>query len=217
MFLVLIDVTNSDQLGAAVKQLAEGCAVMDAAHRRVGVPAWRTQPGGFAGLARIIVYQQVSTKAAATVWARLEERFGKVTPEIMLAVDGAALRSCGLSKPKVRHMQSVAAAVDDGSLDFARLAAASDDEARAELVAVSGIGPWTADVYLMCCLGRTDVFPHADIGLSEAWRMIKGEAERPTPEAFLEIGEAWRPHRGVAAHLLWAYINAVREPDAGSA
>ena len=190
---------------------------MKTAHRTVGVPEWRVQPAGYASIARTIVYQQVSTRAAATVWGRVQQQLGKVTHSAVLDADETDLRACGLSGPKVRHMKSVAAAVADGSLNFRRIAKASDEAARAELVAVSGIGPWTADVYLMFSLGRTDVFPHADIGLSEAWRMIAGAAERPPPRAFLEIGEAWRPLRGVAAHLLWAYIGAARQAKTGGA
>ena len=86
-----------------------------------------------------------------------------------------------------------------------------------KLVAVKGIGPWTADVYLMFCLGRWDVFPHADIGLSEAYRMISGERKRHPPKKFLKTGERWRPYRGVAAHMLWAYINATRDAQRGGA
>jgi len=101
--------------------------------------------------------------------------------------------------------------VESGSLNLKRVAKASDKNAQAELVAVKGIGPWTADVYLMFCLGRWDVFPHADIGLSEAYRMITGERKRHPPKKFLKTGEKWRPYRGVAAHMLWTYINAVRD------
>lgn len=212
-----MDVNDSAQLGAAVRALARRCAVMRVAHRAVGVPEWRTRPGGYAGLARIVAFQQVSTKAAATIWGRVEERLVEITPWRVLEAGEETLRACGLSRPKVSHVRSIAQAVVDGRLDFDRLAGASDDAARGELVAVPGVGPWTADVYLMSCLGRTDVFPHADIGLSEAWRMIVGEETRPPPRAFLEIGERWRPRRGVAAHLLWAYINHHRQMQAGGA
>jgi len=212
-----VDVTDRAELLAAVKALVRSCAVMKAAYKVVGAPEWRMRPGGFAGLARMIVYQQVSTRAAATVWARVEARLGKVTPGAMLDADIDGLRDCGLSGSKVAHMRSIAAAVEDGSLDLRRVARASDEDARVELTAVKGIGPWTADVYLLLCLGRHDVFPHADIGLSEAYRMITGEAQRRAPRTFLEVGERWRPYRGVAAHLLWSYINAARAEARGGA
>ncbi len=209
-----LDVTDPDQLADAVRRLSRRCAVIRAAHKTVGVPPWRTRPGDYSGLARIIAFQQLSTKAAGTIWGRVETLLGKVTPAAVLAAAEADLRACGLSRPKIAHIRSIAEAVKEGRLNFRRLARADDEAAQAELVAVKGIGPWTADVYLMFCLGRWDVFPHADIGLSEAYRMITDEAERHPPRAFLEIGERWRPYRGVAAHMLWSYINASRETQA---
>ena len=142
---------------------------------------------------------------------------GKVTPKGVLAADIDALRGCGLSRPKIAHIRSIAEAVESGALNLKRVARASDEDAQAELVAVKGIGPWTADVYLMFCLGRWDVFPHADIGLSEAYRMITGERQRHPPKTFLKTAERWRPYRGVAAHMLWSYINAVRQEQRGGA
>jgi len=215
--MTAIDVTDRKQLSKAVKALAKSCEVIRAAHDHVGVPEWRTRQGDYAGLARIIAYQQLSTKAAGTIWGRVEVLLGKVTPKSVLEADFDALRACGLSRPKIAHIQSIATAVQDGSLNLRRVAKASDEAAQAELVAVKGIGPWTADVYLMFCLGRWDVFPHADIGLSESYRMITGERKRHPPKKFLKTGEKWRPYRGVAAHMLWAYINAVREEQRGGA
>jgi DNA-3-methyladenine glycosylase II len=212
-----LDVTDRRQLAKAVRALAKDCHIMKAAHDYVGVPEWRTRQADYAGLARIIAYQQLSTKAAGTIWGRVEVLLGKVTPKTVLAADIDALRACGMSRPKISHIRSIATAVEDGSLNFRRVARKSDDEAREELVAVKGIGPWTADVYLMFCLGRWDVFPHADIGLSEAYRMISGERKRHPPKKFLKTGERWRPYRGVAAHMLWAYINAAREEQRGGA
>jgi DNA-3-methyladenine glycosylase II len=215
--MTAIDVRDPKQLRKAVKALAKQCTIIETAHARVGVPEWRTRQGDYAGLARIIAYQQLSTKAAGTIWGRVEVLLGKVTPKCVLAADIDALRACVLSRPKIAHIRSIAEAVESGSLDLKRVAEASDKNAQAELVAVKGIGPWTADVYLMFCLGRWDVFPHADIGLSEAYRMITGERKRHPPKKFLKTGEKWRPYRGVAAHMLWSYINAVRDEKRGGA
>jgi DNA-3-methyladenine glycosylase II len=215
--MTTIDVTDPKQLRKAVKSLAKQCTIIEAAHGRVGVPEWRTRQGDYAGLARIIAYQQLSTKAAGTIWGRVEVLLGKVTPKAVLEADIDALRACGMSRPKIAHIRSIAEAVTSGSLNLRRVSKASDEDAQAELVAVKGIGPWTADVYLMFCLGRWDVFPHADIGLSEAYRMITGERKRHPPKKFLKTGEKWRPYRGVAAHMLWSYINAVREEQRGGA
>jgi DNA-3-methyladenine glycosylase II len=212
-----LDVTDRTQLSRAIKHLAKQCEIMDTAYDYVGVPEWRVRPGGYAGLARIIAYQQLSTKAAATIWGRVEALLGKVTPATVLDADIDALRACGMSRPKISHIRSIATAIGDGSLNLKRVARASDADAQAELVAVKGIGPWTADIYLMSALGRWDVFPHADIGLSEAYRMISGERKRHPPKKFLRTGERWRPYRGVAAHMLWAYINAARDAQRGGA
>lgn len=215
--MTAIDVRDPKQLRKAVKALAKQCSIIETAHARVGVPEWRTRQGDYAGLARIIAYQQLSTRAAGTIWGRVEVLLGKVTPSCVLAADIDALRACGLSRPKIAHIRSIAEAVESGSLNLKRVAKASDKNAQAELVAVKGIGPWTADVYLMFCLGRWDVFPHADIGLSEAYRMITGERKRHPPKKFLKTGEKCRPYRGVAAHMLWSYINAVRDEKRGGA
>jgi DNA-3-methyladenine glycosylase II len=214
---ITLDVTDKAQLAKAVKHLARQCEVMRAALKSVGVPDWRVRPGGYAGLARIIAYQQLSTKAAGTIWGRVEALLGKITPANVLAADIDALRACGMSRPKISHIRSIATAIEDGSLNLRRLARASDADAQAELTAVKGIGPWTADIYLMSALGRWDVFPHADIGLSEAYRMISGERKRHPPKRFLKTGERWRPYRGVAAILLWAYINQARDAQRGGA
>jgi len=212
-----LDVTDRTQLSKAIKHLAKQCEIMKAAHAYVGVPDWRVRQGGYAGLARIIAFQQLSTKAAGTIWGRVEVLLGKVTPATVLGADIDALRACGMSRPKISHIRSIATAIEDGSLNLKRVARASDADAQAELIAVKGIGPWTADVYLMFALGRWDVFPHADIGLSEAYRMISGERKRHPPKKFLRTGERWRPYRGVAAHMLWAYINAARDAQRGGA
>ena len=141
-----LDVTDPKQLSKAVKLLAKECAIIKAAHEFVGVPEWRTRQGNYAGLARIIAYQQLSTKAAGTIWGRVEVLLGKATPKAVLAADFDALRACGMSRPKISHIRSIAEAVETGTLNLRRVAKASDDDAREELVAVKGIGPWTADV-----------------------------------------------------------------------
>jgi DNA-3-methyladenine glycosylase II len=212
-----LNVHDETELTAAIRALAQTCPAIRRAYRTVGVPAWRTREPTYAGLASIIAYQQVSTKAAATIWGRVVKRLGKVTPKAVLATDIDDLRADGLSRPKISHIRSIATAVEDGSLNFRRLGRAPDDDARAELVAVKGIGPWTADVFLMFALGRPDVFPHADIGLSEAYRMLAGEEKRRPPKDFLEVGERWRPYRGVAAAMLWAYIGHARQRETGGA
>ena len=212
-----LNVLDYDELCRAVELLAGECDVMAAAKDTTPVPEWRRRDASYMGLARIIAFQQISTTAAAAIWGRVESLLGDVSPVEVLKTDDETLRGCGLSRPKVRHLKSIASAIEKGVLDLDRVASASDDAAREELVAVKGIGPWTADVYLMFALGRSDLFPHADVGLLEAYRMLKDDEDRLTPKVFLSTAEKWRPYRSVAAHMLWAHINHVRARQTGGA
>jgi DNA-3-methyladenine glycosylase II len=140
----------------------------------------------------------------------VEAFLGEVTPDRVLTCDQDALRACGLSGPKLSHLNTIAGAIADGSLDLARIQAAEIDAARAELLAVKGIGPWTADLFLLYAAGKMDAFPHGDAALMEAHRRLGQYETRMTNKAFSTHAEGWRPHRGVAAHLLWGWVNAER-------
>jgi len=176
--------------------------------------AWRTSLGGFAGLVRVIAGQQVSIAAAAAIWARLEAGLGAVTSETVVATDVQGLRALGLSAPKARYVRAIAEAVLCGATDLARLRALDDAAAAGVLCGLTGVGRWTADIYLMFCEGRRDVFPAGDLALQEGLRMAEGWAGRPSERELLERAELWRPHRGVAAHLIWAYYGAMRSRQA---
>ena len=212
-----LNVLDYTQLCQAVDELAGDCKVMALAKDTTPVPEWRVRDANYMGLARIIAFQQISVSAATAIWGRVEGLLGDISPAGVLRTDEDDLRGCGLSRPKIRHLKSIASAVEDGALNLTRVAEANDEDARTELVSVKGIGPWTADVYLMFALGRTDLFPHADVGLLEAYRMLREDEDRLTPQAFLETAEKWRPYRSVAAHMLWAHINYVRARQTGGA
>jgi len=137
---------------------------------------------------------------------------GAVTSEGVLALDESALRGFGLSGQKVRYVREIARAETEGRIDFARLGSLPDHEALAALVAIPGVGQWTAEVYLLMCEGRTDAFPAGDLALQEAWREAAGLPTRPDEKALRRMAEAWRPWRGVAAHLLWAWYATLRPP-----
>ncbi|MCA8891383.1 MAG: DNA-3-methyladenine glycosylase 2 family protein [Hyphomonas sp.] len=198
----------------AIKAACEALSDIDPALARaydiIGVPAWRTHEASYELLARTVVYQLVSTRAADAIWGRVTDFLGEVTPERVLTCDQDALRACGLSRPKLSHMTTIAAAIADGALDLSRVQAAEVGEARAELLAVKGIGPWTADLYLLYAAGNMDAFPHGDAALMEAHRRLGGYETRMANKAFTEHAERWRPHRGVAAHLLWGWVNTER-------
>lgn len=171
-----------------------------------GTPDWRARPLSYEMLASLVAYQQISVLAAANIWARVEAYLGEVTAPKMLAAPDEGLRGCGLSRPKIAHMKSIAAAVE-GSLDLPGLANASLEDARKALLNVKGIGPWTAELVVLYALGQKDAFPPGDVGLMESYRRLVRDETRLSSQAFSELAEGWQPYRGVAAHLLWAWLH----------
>lgn len=174
---------------------------------------WRLRTGGFEGLFRMIVEQQVSVAAAASIWRRVVEGLGEVTPEAVLARPVEDLRTLGLSGQKARYGHEIARAHVEGHIDFDHLERLDDAEAIAALTAIKGVGLWTAETFLMFCEGRTDVFPGGDVALQEAMRWADGLDDRPTQKQAYARAEAWRPHRSVAAHLLWSWYGAVKRGE----
>lgn len=210
----LITAPTPDQILAARIALIEADPTLARAH--VGVPAfeWRTRVGGFEGLFRMIVEQQVSLASAAAIWKRTVDGLdGVVTPEAVLARDIETLRSFGLSGQKARYAHEIARAQTEGRIDFDHLGGLSDAEATAALVAIKGVGRWTAETFLMFCEGRTDVFPAGDIALQEAMRWADGAALRPNEKQAYIRAERWAPHRSVAAHLLWGWYGGVKRGE----
>jgi DNA-3-methyladenine glycosylase II len=176
---------------------------------RAGAPRFRRRRNGFETLLHIILEQQVSIDAAAAMFRRLHGLLGEVTPASFLTVDEPNLRACGFSRQKAAYGRGLAEAVATGSLDFARLAATPDDEALAALVALKGIGRWSAEIYLIFALGRDDVWPAADLGLQLGVAAELGLGERLAERELRELGDRWRPWRTIAACLFWqSYLHA---------
>lgn len=175
-------------------------AVVEAA---AGPLPWRTRPGGFPGLLRIVTAQQISSAAAAAIWGRLAALPGALEPAAWPNLSDDALRGAGLSRPKVGHGRALAAAFADRRLSAPGLAAMGDAEAVAAITAVPGLGPWTAEVYLLFAEERPDVFPAGDIAVAGAAAALLGLPGRPDPRALRTLAEAWRPARALAARLLW--------------
>jgi DNA-3-methyladenine glycosylase II len=199
--------TEAD-LSEALTALAGLCPLMARTHAELGAPPLRRRPPGFEGLVQIVVFQQISVDAARAIWARSETVFGAFTPDILGRADDDAYRAAGLSRPKVRTLRAIAAAVASGELDLAALGDCPADEAHDRLTRVKGIGPWTADVYLLSCLGHIDAWPAGDIALQVAAGDLLALPDRPTAKAMGPLAERWRPYRAVAARLLWAYYAA---------
>jgi DNA-3-methyladenine glycosylase II len=178
------------------------------AREAVGAVPLRRRPGGFAGLMRIVVAQQVSVTAAEGIWRRVEAA-GADRADRVVALSDEALRACGLSGAKARCLRAVAAA----GVDYDSLATRPEGEARAVLTALPGIGPWSADIYLMFCVGLRDVFAPGDLALRESARLLFDLDERPDSTALAAMAEPWSPWRGVAARLLWAYYAKAKQRE----
>lgn len=197
-------IDSAADIRAGIRHLVRVCPVAAAMHARTGDPPLRRHPGDFSGLARIVVGQQLSIASAAAIWKRCETTLGSVTAASLSAATEDALKAAGLSRPKVRTMKALADAVGSGALDLDRLRTASDDEIHAALTSVSGIGPWTADIFVMFCLGRRDAWAAGDLALQTGVASAFGLGARVSALETLEIAERWRPWRGVAARLVWA-------------
>jgi DNA-3-methyladenine glycosylase II len=179
-----------------------------------GTPPLRRRPGGFAGLASIIVSQQLSTASAQAIWNRLSAAYQPFEPGQILRARATRLARIGLSAAKIRTLKAIASSLDTGVLDLDALADMPADAAHAALTAVHGIGPWTADIYLLTCLGHADAWPAGDLALQEGARLAFGLESRPTAKEMVPLAEIWRPWRGVAARLLWSYYRAVKGREA---
>jgi len=202
--------TEAD-LDAALNALVRVDARFAQALATAGRPPLRKRPDGFAGLAAIVVAQQVSTASANAIWERLKAALDPLDHAAVLRARPAKLARIGLSAPKIRTLKAVARAVAEGAIDLPGLADAPADDAHRALTALHGIGPWTADIYLLFCLGHADAWPAGDLALQEAARLLLGLKARPSSKDMGPLAEAWRPWRGAAACLLWAYYRAAKQ------
>lgn len=195
--------------------IAEGCAWLAAREPRfaealalAGQPPPRRRDGGFAAILQAICAQQLSVAAADSVWGKLCAA-GAQDPRNLPALDDETLRACGLSRPKIRYARALA----EADLDYPALADMPEDDAIATLTAVTGIGVWTAEIYLMFSVGRADVLAAGDLALQEASRMLFRLSERPSEKRMRRLAEPWSPWRGVAARLLWVYYRAAKDRE----
>ncbi|NIA71141.1 DNA-3-methyladenine glycosylase 2 family protein [Pelagibius litoralis] len=192
-----------ERLRPAMEVLARQDPDMAKAYKRCGLPPERSSEPGFAGLIRMIAGQQVSVQSARAIVTRLEERAMPLTAERFLLLGEDDLKAVGFSRPKMRYGRILAEEIAGGGLDIDGLAALDDAAAIAALTRIKGIGPWTAEIYLLFALGRPDILPVDDLALCVAAQHLKGLAERPDRKAMLTLGEPWRPFRSAAARFLW--------------
>lgn len=187
----------------AINRLVRADPDLAGIEKAAGPLPWRHRATGFPGLLQAIVGQQISNQAAAAIWGRLRVVPGALDPAGMLVLTEEDLRGAGLSRPKVAHARSLATAFLDGTLDAATIDAMEDEAAIARIASVRGMGPWSAEIYLLFALGRPNVFPAGDIALAAAAADIKKLPARPGPKEFRALAEQWRPYRALAARLLW--------------
>jgi DNA-3-methyladenine glycosylase II len=200
--------------------LDAGMAALVASDRRLaavlakaGMPKLRRRPAGFPGLCAIVCGQQLSTASAAAIWGRLAAAFDPMHHESVRQARAAKLARLGLSKPKIKTLKAIGSAISKGQIDLEAVGNMPADDAHAALIALHGIGPWTADIYLLFCLGHADAWPAGDLALQEAARIAFGLRKRPNAKDMVKLAEPWRPRRGVAAHLLWSYYHAVKRRE----
>jgi DNA-3-methyladenine glycosylase II len=201
---------TQEELDALLRTLAEQDPRLKPVIEMTGHAPLRRRAPGFAGLAATICGQQVSTFAAAAIWARMVAAYDEVRHDHIHAARTDRLRRFGLSIAKIKTLKFIAREISEGRLDLAKLADTPADEAHNTLTALHGIGPWTADIYLLFCLGHSDAWPAGDLAVQEAVRIGLGLKSRPTVKEMAALGEAWRPYRGAAAHLFWAYYKVVK-------
>lgn len=191
------------RIEAGLAELATLDPRMGALWQAAGTPAPRARKPGYETLLRVIVGQQLSTKAAAAIWQRLEVAGTTREPANFLAQSDQALRGFGLSRQKIAYGRGLAEAIDSGAVNLDQMRRLSDDEAIAALIALKGIGRWSAEVYLLFALGRSDIMPADDLALVVSAGRHLGEGERWTPAQLRDEADRWRPWRSAAARLLW--------------
>ncbi|WP_461384191.1 DNA-3-methyladenine glycosylase family protein [Devosia indica] len=179
----------------------------------VGVVLPRVNPKGFAGMAKVICGQQLSVASAAAIWGRYECLPGALAPESYLGLSEEAVRATGFSRGKYVALRVVAEAIVGGELDLAHIDALPAEEATARLVALKGIGPWTAEVYLLFCAAHPDIFPAGDLALLKAAHHGLGLDARPTIKEMIGLAQDYAPHRSAAALLFWRYFAALKNRD----
>ncbi|HJU52479.1 MAG TPA: DNA-3-methyladenine glycosylase 2 family protein [Acidimicrobiia bacterium] len=168
-----------------------------------GAPPFWQRPPGFPSLVLFILEQQVSLASAAAAYRRVNARLGRMLPELLLATTPEELRADGVSRQKDRYLRELASSIVNGELDLPLMAKMDDEDVRLQLTRIPGIGRWTADVYLLACLGRPDLWPASDRALQVATAEALSLPVIPNPPELELIGERWRPHRSTAARLLW--------------
>jgi DNA-3-methyladenine glycosylase II len=197
-------------LEQAVKKLCRSHREFKAVVKQNGVPSLRASAGDLPGLLQMVTEQFLSLAAAAAIWKRVYEKLSPCDVESVLACSQDDLLALGLSRAKAKSFHGIAEAVKSGGFSFAGLSEMDDAAAHKALVALPGIGPWTADIYLLSVLLRSDAWPWGDVALQAAAQNLFALPNRPSKSEMIALGEAFRPYRAVAARLLWAHYRSLK-------
>ena len=207
---MMSDALTETSVAKAANELAIRDQDLAGILKRLGPPPlWARRPG-FSTLVKIILEQQVSLASAASIFARLKKNVVPFEPSRMLELGEAHLKSLGLTRQKTAYCLHLAESLSNQRLRLSQFSRMSDVEVKAALMEIKGLGAWSADVYLLMVLRRPDVFPATDLALISAVTKLKQLSRRPNPNQLLEMAEAWRPYRAVAARMLWQYYLAAR-------
>ena len=201
----MIKPLDNERLLKACEALASIDKHLALVFKKYGAPPLWDRPQGFATLLQIILEQQVSLASAKACFDKLALRLGTVTPESLLTLDDAELKAVGFSRQKTLYARHLASAILEKRINLDKLSRMSDEEAKAELVKLKGVGEWTSDIYLLMALLRPDVMPKGDIALHAAWQKLTGSERRPGSDEFVEMAVRWSPHRSTAVRLLWHF------------
>jgi DNA-3-methyladenine glycosylase II len=208
-----IHLNTQDDLEEAIRALVRQDRRLKPVLERAGMPSLRRREPGFVGLAHIICGQQLSTASASAIWDRLSKAFDPFDQYAVRHARADRLGRLGLSAAKIKTLKNLARELAADRVNLDVLAEEDADAAHHTLTALHGIGPWTADVYLLFCLGHGDAWPAGDLAVQEAIKVGLDLKMRPTPKQMAPLAEPWRPLRGAAAHLWWSYYRAIKKRE----
>jgi DNA-3-methyladenine glycosylase II len=210
---MLVHFKTQSDLEEAIETLVKQDKRLKPVLELTGMPALRQREPGFAGLAAIVCGQQLSTASAAAIWDRVSKAFDPFHHDAISRARADRLGRLGLSAAKIKTLKHIAHELAAERLNLDVLANEEADIAHNTLTALPGIGPWTADIYLLFCLGHGDAWPAGDLAVQEAVKIGLGLKERPTAKQMAPLAEPWRPLRGAAAHLWWAYYRVLKKRE----
>src|SRR5277367_393879 len=213
LIVMLIHLNTQDDLEDAVHALVKQDPRLKPILELTGMPALRRREPGFAGLAHIVTGQQLSTASAGAIWGRLSAAFDPFHHDALRKARADRLGRLGLSAAKIKTLRGLAREIAAERLNLDVLANEDADAAHNTLTSLHGIGPWTADVYLLFCLGHGDAWPAGDLAVQEAIKVGLGLSTRPNAKQMVPIAEPWRPRRGAVAHLWWSYYRAIKKRE----